>query len=465
MLAQSSYGALAVRCFLLVWSVAVAGALGAHADAPLGIYSLSTARDNPLTTKDERLANIRDYDFISGYTLRVNWSDLEPLAGQYDFGVIDAAIDTLAPLGQGLSVELMMASEPDYVLAGAATTYINHRGGVTPAPWDPFAQARQAALYQALGNHIVSGAGAPHRLSQDSTLNAIAAAPAGLNYGVRDLNGAIRALPDYTQERYIDSVVTGVAASAAAFPDDVNFLAFFAFNDAQPGIPVDQQIIDRLASQYNGPGQTKLDFFVENLSDNGPIPQPNGVGTGSNLLEWVNLGGDTMMQALDSWLMHSPDRDDQLASRNPATGIELAYESFGARFFELYISDIDAAAEGAVDSAGRPLIDDLRRWSETLTAPIADFNHDGRADAADLILWQASFGDPNATPNQGDADGNQLVDGSDFLHWQRGMSAQAMEATTTPIPEAAGLLLAAQALFLSRLIYRKSDRPEPVTPS
>jgi hypothetical protein len=422
----------------------------ARADVPLGIYSLSTARDNPVTSKDERLANIRNYDFISGYTLRVSWNDLEPASGQYNFAVIDSAIQTLAPLGQGLSLEILAGDEPAYVLANASSTYIDHRGGVNPVPWDTFTQQRQAALYSALGSHVVQGAGAPHALNQDPTLKSIAAGAAGLNYGVRDLNGAIRSHPEYTQQRYIDAVVSGVSASAAAFPNDTTFLPFFAFTDNQPGEPVDEQIIDRLAPLYNGPGETKLDFFVENLSDNGPLPAPNGMGAGSNLADWVRLGGDTMMQPLDSWLGHPADRDAQLGSENPATGIQLAYDNYGTRFFELYITDIDGAVAGVLDAAGRPLLADLRQWSDTLTAPLADFNRDGKADAADLVLWRSGLGVTNATIALGDADNNQRVDGADFLHWQ--LQAGATVAATAPVPEGTAALLALQSLIALLMI-------------
>jgi hypothetical protein len=423
----------------------------ARADVPLGIYTLSTARDNPLTAKDERLGNIRNYDFVSGYTLRVSWSDLEPTSGQYNFAVIDSAIQTLAPLGQGLSLEILANDEPAYVLGGASETYIDHRGGVTPAPWDAFTQQRQAALYSALGSHVVTGVGASHTLNQDPTLKSISAGSAGLNFGVRDLNGAIRALPDYTQQRYVDAVANGVAASAAAFSNDTGFLPFFAFTDGQPGEPVDEQIIDRLAPLYNGPGEPKLDFFVENLSDNGPLPAPNGMGAGSNLADWVRLGGDTMMQPLDSWLGHSPDRDLQLASRNPATGIDLAYNNYGTRFFELYISDVDGAVAGAVDASGRPLLADLQQWNNTLTAPLADFNRDGKADAADLVLWRSGLGATNATIALGDADNNQRVDGADFLHWQQQASSQ---PAATSIPEPSSTILAIAGALLCVLAAR-----------
>lgn len=38
---------------------------------PAGIYALGAAQDNTGTPADERLAGIRDYDFVSGFTLRV----------------------------------------------------------------------------------------------------------------------------------------------------------------------------------------------------------------------------------------------------------------------------------------------------------------------------------------------------------------------------------------------------------
>jgi hypothetical protein len=45
----------------------------------------------------------------------------------------------------------------------------------------------------------------------------------------------------------------------------------------------------------------------------------------------------------------------------------------------------------------------------------ADFNHDNKVDSADLAAWKTSFG-VNAG---GDADGNGVTNGNDFLIWQR----------------------------------------------
>ena len=270
------------RCALGVAMLPCAAGSDAGAAAPAGIYSLGQARNNPGTPGDERLGGIRDYDFVSGFTLRLFWNDLEPAAGVYDFGVIDEAIRRVAPLGQSLSVEIFTNSEPQYVLDGASATYVDHRGGTNPVPWDPLAQARHAALYAALGAHVVTGVGAPHPLRLDATLTSIDAAPAGLNFGVRDLNDGIVGHPQYTQQRYVDAVAAGVAAATAAFPHDQNFLAFFSFDDGAPGPHVDDQLIARLGPLYNGPGQPQLAVFAENLSDEWPVPLANGNGMGNN---------------------------------------------------------------------------------------------------------------------------------------------------------------------------------------
>ena len=360
-----------MKCIKLPFVVAGGVLLGSTAvqaafAPPVGIYSLGPAVDNPGTPADERLSGLRNYDFVSGYTLRVLWRNIEPTQGDYNFDVIDQALQQAAAIGQRVNLEVLDA-QPDYVLNGAAATYIDHRNEPRTVPWDTFAQSRYAALQTALSSHVVGdGRGLP--LNQHPVLASVDASGTGLNYGVRDLNNGIRSHPDYTQQKYIQAVVDGVAVSRQAFPQHQGYIAFFGFVDGQPGVPVDKQLISLLDEQYNVPasaaGEPSLAFFVENLSDRGP--SATAAGAGLNLLDWTNRGGSTMMQALDSWLVHRPDRDPQLASLNPATGIELAYNDFGTRFFELYLADLDGAVNGAVDASGKPILNDLRHWSAVL---------------------------------------------------------------------------------------------------
>jgi len=384
---------------------------------PAGIYALGSATDNPNTPADERLNGIRNYDFVSGFTLRVLWKDIEAAPDVYNFGVIDEAIRRTQANGQHLNLEVLN-SYPQYVVDGASSTYVSSGGSVTPVPWDAFGQSRYAALQTALSTHVVNdGTGANLALNQHPTVRSVDAAGFGLNGGVRDINNAIRTHPQYTQQNYITSITQSVAASRTAFPNQQGFLAFFGFNDGQPGTPVDQQLISLLDAQYNGAGQASLAFFIENLSDLGPVPTANPGGTGNNLLAWSNLGGPTMMQALDSWLQHQPDREPQLMSHNPATGIALGYNNYGTRFFELYVPDLDGAWNGALDAAGRPIIDDLRFWNSALV-PVppctGDLNHDASVNTLDLTLFLGAFATAVPPGTTGDLNNDGIVNTLDL---------------------------------------------------
>jgi hypothetical protein len=75
----------------------------------------------------------------------------------------------------------------------------------------------------------------------------------------------------------------------------------------------------------------------------------------------------------------------------------------------------------------------------------ADFNHDGSVDVDDLSVWKSNFGAAAASSATGDADGDHLVTGADFLAWQRqlGLPAAAASGAAIPEPAAAALALAA----------------------
>jgi hypothetical protein len=54
-----------------------------------------------------------------------------------------------------------------------------------------------------------------------------------------------------------------------------------------------------------------------------------------------------------------------------------------------------------------------------LIKPDADFNGDDDVDQFDLNAWRQNFGDLTATRTEGDANLDGVVDGRDFLEWQR----------------------------------------------
>jgi hypothetical protein len=80
-----------------------------------------------------------------------------------------------------------------------------------------------------------------------------------------------------------------------------------------------------------------------------------------------------------------------------------------------------------------------------LTAPNADFVHDGLIDGADLLQWQRAFGAASgAGPDNGDADANGTVDAADLAAWEGSFSevviaAQAASASfSASVASAAG---------------------------
>jgi autotransporter-associated beta strand protein len=70
----------------------------------------------------------------------------------------------------------------------------------------------------------------------------------------------------------------------------------------------------------------------------------------------------------------------------------------------------------------------------------ADFNVDGQVDAADLAVLQANFGLASGTHADGDANGDGIIDGADFLTWQSELTASAIAVTTETVPEPPGWL-------------------------
>lgn len=82
----------------------------------------------------------------------------------------------------------------------------------------------------------------------------------------------------------------------------------------------------------------------------------------------------------------------------------------------------------------------------------ADFDENGVVNNADLAAWRSGYGDATATHGDGDANGDQRVDGADFLAWQRQFGGNSADAATAPVPEPAAWLLAIGAMLTMRVL-------------
>ena len=91
----------------------------------------------------------------------------------------------------------------------------------------------------------------------------------------------------------------------------------------------------------------------------------------------------------------------------------------------------------------------------------ADFNADGVVDGADFLLWQRGSGKTiGATHQEGDANRDGVVDGADLELWKASFSAPPAGGATSAIPEpATGLLsLAAAIAVAAHKKVRRSSR-------
>jgi hypothetical protein len=302
-----------------------------------------------------------DLDFVSGYTLRVPWADLETWDGaanapRYDFSRIDATLEDLRARGKRMTLEIFIAKVPDYVLALPGTVTWNNphptQGGVQVVPWDNNALAAYAAMIRQLADHIV--AGTSWTVAEHPTLESVDASIVGLQ-GLRDLSGVLVRHPGYSRAAFIQSIVDAVGCNRRAFPGKYGFLALFLMDDLVLEPALDAEVHARLLAEFNQPGQPSLGFFQETLSDTGP--RPDTLGT----LLAASVGKTYLLfQALRPWTLRPTETTTppEVASGTPVTGLNFAWTHYRSTYAEIYGADILNPANTTA----------LRAWNRFLLA-------------------------------------------------------------------------------------------------
>jgi hypothetical protein len=89
--------------------------------------------------------------------------------------------------------------------------------------------------------------------------------------------------------------------------------------------------------------------------------------------------------------------------------------------------------------------------AEVQPADNPDFNNDGQTNGQDLALWSLGYGTNGmAGHGDGDADGDGIVDGEDFLAWQRQASVTVSSiGDAQSVPEPVAMQLVLTGLLLS----------------
>jgi hypothetical protein len=355
---------------------------------PTGLYQLGAP-------------NIRNMPFIEGGTVSVRWQEAEIAPDQYDFSGIDQALQAVQSVGKKLVIHPFANQLPSHVLSQVPSgeQYFNSQFGITTAvPWSPTALSAWGAFTNAMANHQVMNAstGQMVRLADHPSLKSVDAPIVGLQ-GFRDLGGSLTGAQNYSRPNFVNGILASAHAGRSAFAGMAGHMAIFSVSDGLDaqfgGQSLSDAVLDRIEADFNGAGEQRLNAFQENWSDN--FPTASG-SQGQNTLRIIADGGGHMLQATTSWTRPfgqdgQPPSEQRLlnvASGSPILGITNAFNTFGTRWFEIYVPDFDNAAaptnfiylgNGQYGDPVQAYAADLMIWNEFLSERFAI------ADSATLV--------------------------------------------------------------------------------
>ncbi len=336
-----------------------------------------TIKEGVISYRDK---GIRNYPFVAGYAWRVTWGDVERSEGVYDFSSIDYIVPKLQALGQSLSIQFCLA--PPYVAENTPHKDLvwsnpnNTKHPLQATPWDPYCQARYEAFMQALADHKLPDAKQPTalggkvRFADHSVLSHIHATVCGMT-SIRDLcpeteGKHIYELPGYSRAKYLDAIRMSLGATWKAFPKKAVSIGMWAIKDKTRDSdgqiytkPLWEDIQAMIFKNYPG-----LGFFQENLNASANVADVKdtkrtlrggpSVDYAPTLLE-AKKRAPIYFQALQGWQTPFMDPAKTL-NATPADGMKFGYDTYGARYYELYVTDLDY----------QPYWTDFNKWAAIL---------------------------------------------------------------------------------------------------
>lgn len=318
---------------------------------PTGIYVLD---NNQGTFRD---ANIRNYPFVDGFVWRTSWANFETSEGVYDYAGIDHIVQRLDAINKKLTILFGAYSvEPPYisnqpgVVTYPFTDPISNVVSTRAVPYDGYLLQRFRLFLSALANHQIYSitTGTMVALKDHPVLANIATNIPGLG-AIRNVNGLNTSLntvlPNYTRSKFVDAVLESMKIQTDNFPTKNVFIPSYKnINDNSASPPLADFVKSQLLLNFDGIQNPKISFWQENLAGftDTSTNTFTGLPTTTFATPLLGLGNSayTMFQMLQGWT--TPFLDPaKTANSTPFDAMCYAYKTYGASYYEIYVSDID----------------------------------------------------------------------------------------------------------------------------
>lgn len=294
---------------------------------------------------------------MDGFVWRTSWSEIETSQGVYNYDGIDHIIQKLDNINKKLTVLFGAYSlEPTYIAnQSGVTTYqftdpISNITTTRAVPYDAYLLQRFQLFLSSLANHQVYSisTGTMVALKDHPVLSNIATNIAGLG-AIRNVNGINTSLqtvlPNYTRTKFVNSLIASMKTQTDNFPTKNIFIPSYKnINDNITSPTLADYVKSQLLASFDGIQNPKISFWQENLA--GFTDTSTNIFTGLPTTTFatplLNLGNGayTMFQMLQGWT--TPFLDPaKTANSTPFDAMCYAYNTYGASYYEIYVSDID----------------------------------------------------------------------------------------------------------------------------
>jgi autotransporter-associated beta strand protein len=211
--------------------------------------------------------------------------------------------------------------------------------------------------------------------------------------------------------------LTGNVSGAGAYAGNLAFAGAYSPGNSAASISLTNATLENTAT---------LNMEIDGLAEGTKFDHLNASGS-------LTLGGALVISLTNGFMPAAGDVFDLFDTPNLAGAFStITVPALDGRVWDL--SQLETTGVLAVVAA-------------------ADFDRNLAVDDADLVVWTTGMGSNGATHSQGDADGDQDVDGLDFLAWQLqfgDMASDHFNSTQAPEPHGALVLTTAALALVAR---------------